>query len=423
MKRFSLLLAFITFSIFAIAQVDNQWIRYSAISPDGSQIAFTFKGDIYLVESQGGQARPLTFHEAHDFMPVWSPDGQTIAFASNRFGNFDIYTIPVEGGEANRLTFHSNDEFCYDFDHEGKNIIFSGHRMDDVNHRQFPTPSQTEVYMVPVKGGRVEQLWTIPGEDICVSKDGNTMVYHDKPGGENQFRKHHQSAVCRDIWMWDKNSDTHKMLTNYKGEDRNPVFSPDEQSLYYLSEKSGTFNVHKLALNNPTNNIQITNFDFHPVRYLSISNDGKLCYTYHGNLYTQREGETPMKLEVEIITEEKSNNEVILPITGNVSEMAVSPNGKEVAYIVRGEIFVSSVEGKMTRRITETPAQEKFVSFSPDGKSLLYASERNGRWSIFKNTRNMDAEPYFYAATLLKEEPLIDNDFDNYQPEYSPDGK
>lgn len=423
MKRFSLLLLFIAIFTFTYSQADSQWIRYSAISPDGSQIAFTFKGDIYLVNTGGGQTRPLTFHKAHDFKPVWSPDGETLAFASNRFGNFDVYSIPAKGGEAQRLTFHSNDEFCYWFTHDGEKVIFGGHRMDDVKHRQYPTSGQTEVYLVPLNRERIEQLWTIPGEDICVSNDGETIIYHDKPGGENPFRKHHQSAVCRNIWMWDKISGTHKILTKFKGEDRNPVFSPDEQGLYYLSEESGTFNVHKMDLDNPANNTQISNFDFHPVRYLSISIDGKLCYTWHGNLYTQQEGEEPIKLDVEILTEGKSNNELILPITGNVSEMAVSPNGKEVAYIVRGEIFVSSVEGKMTRRITETPAQESFVSFSPDGKTLLYASERNTKWSIYKTNKVNDAEPYFYAATLLKEEAVIENEHDNYQPKFSPDGK
>ncbi|MFO0415393.1 MAG: peptidase S41, partial [Bacteroidota bacterium] len=89
------------------------WLRYPSISPDGKTIAFTYKGDLYTVPSSGGRAVALTMHDAHDFMPVWSTDGKTIAFASDRYGNFDIFTIPAEGGNANRLTYHSANEYPY----------------------------------------------------------------------------------------------------------------------------------------------------------------------------------------------------------------------------------------------------------------------------------------------------------------------
>ena len=83
------------------------WLRYPSISPDGKTIVFTYKGDLYKVAATGGTATPLTMHEAHDFMPVWSNDGKTIAFASDRYGNFDVYTISINGGEAKRITYHS----------------------------------------------------------------------------------------------------------------------------------------------------------------------------------------------------------------------------------------------------------------------------------------------------------------------------
>jgi len=423
MKKFYLLFFFFTICTFISAQDGLEWFRYAAISPDGNNIAFTFKGDIYVVSSAGGNAQPVTFHQAHDYNPVWSHDGKKLAFASNRFGNFDVFVVDAQGGDPLRLTYHSNPEIPFTFTADDKSVIFGGHRLDAVTHRQYPTNSQPEVYQVPIEGGRVTQLWTIPAEDIKVSKDGNHFIYHDKKGGENTWRKHHVSSITRDIWLYDKTKDSHTMITSFKGEDRNPVFVDDEKSIYYLSEESGSFNVHKLSLENPANKTQITFFKMYPVRFLSVANTGMLCYTFNGELYTQIPQEQPIKVNVSIRTESKINNQLIIPVSGNISEMSVSPNGKEVAYIVRGEIFVSSVEGGITKRITNTPGQERFVSFSPDGSAILYSSERDGKWIICQTKKVRTEEPYFYVSTLLEETILISNEKHNYQPQYSPDGK
>ncbi|WP_420387539.1 S41 family peptidase [Roseivirga sp.] len=405
------------------AQETPRWIRYQSISPDGQNIAFTYKGDLYVVPSSGGEARQITFHEAHDYMPVWSKDGQQIAFASDRYGNFDVYVMNAAGGAAKRLTFHSNDESPFSFSHDNTSVIFGAQRMDTKEHRQYPTGSQPELYSVPVMGGRVDQIFTIPAEHVQVSKDGNTMVYHDKKGGENEWRKHHVSSITRDLWIYDKSTDTHKMLTTRAGEDRQPVFSADEQSVYYLSEASGTFNVHKMNLSNPSQSQQLTSFDLHPVRFLSFGS-GTLAFGYDGELYTMREGGQPQKVNVTIRTQEKANADKFISINGGVREMAISPNGKEIAFVARGEVFVTSVDGSLTKRITDTPEAEQFVTFSPDGKSVVYAAERDGKWSIFKTTRQREAqEPFFFASTLISEEPLFTVDVDAYMPNFSPDGK
>lgn len=407
----------------ATAQVTNpQWIRYQSISPDGSQIVFTYMGDLYKVPTAGGAATQLTFHEAHDYEAIWSKDGKTIAFASDRYGNFDIYTMSINGGAAKRITFHSNDETPYSFTNDGKNVIFGALRMDIAEHRSFPTGSQTELYSVPVTGGRVDQLFTFPAEYVKISKNGKQMVYHDKPGGENEWRKHHTSAVTRDLWKYDVDSDTHTMITSFNGEDRQPVYSPDESSLYYLSEVSGNFNIHKISIANPGSNEQLTDFKTHPVRFLSIGN-GTLAFGYDGELYTMREGESPKKVNVRITTAEKSNSDRFITINGGVDEMAISPNGKEIAFTARGEVFVTNVDGSLTKRITNTPEQERFVTFAPDGKGVVYASEREGKWSIFKTEKTRDEEPFVFASTLLSESVLISDDIDNYMPEFSPDRK
>jgi tricorn protease len=423
LKKYLILFLCAICLISGYAQTNPLWLRYPAISPDGQKIVFTYKGDLYVVPTSGGPATPLTFHEAHDFMPVWSKDSQQIAFASDRYGNFDVFIIAVDGGEAKRLTFHSVPEYPYSFTADNQSVIFGGVRQDDVLHRQYPTGSQPEVYSVPKAGGHIDLMWTFPAENIQVSKSGKQILYHDKKGGENEWRKHHQSAITRDIWLFDADAKTHTMITSFKGEDRNPVFSADERSFYYLSEESGSFNVHMQGLAAPQNKQQITSFKTHPVRFLSASTTGTLCFSYDGEIYTQQPNGTPQKVNVVIRADSKSNNDKILPISGNVREMAVAPSGKEVAYIVRGEIFVSSVEGGVTKRITNTPEQERFLSYSPDGETLLYASERTGAWRIYQTQKVRKEEPYFYASTLLKEEAVITSAVDNYQPQYSPDGK
>ncbi len=406
----------------SFGQITPKWIRYQSISPDGEKIIFTYKGNLFVVPAGGGDAKQLTFHESHDYMPVWSKDGKQIAFASDRYGNFDIFVMDALGGPAKRLTFHSNDEHPYTFSADNKSVIFGGVRQDLAEHRQFPASYQPELYKVSVEVGRIDQIFTIPAEFVQISKDGNTFVYHDKKGQENEWRKHHLSSVTRDLWKYDVDTDTHTKITSFEGEDRQPVFAENEDHLYYLSEKSGGFNVHKLTISNPDQDKQLTNFKNFPVRFLSFGN-GILCFGYDGDLYTLKEGEDPVKVEVNIRTQALENSDKYISIKDGVQELEVAPNGKEIAFIARGEVFVTSVDGSLTKRITSTPHQERFVTFTPDGKSVVYASERDGKWNIYKTEKTRKEEPFFYASTLLKEETLISAETDSYMPAFSPDGK
>lgn len=422
MKKIISLFSFAAlFALQVNAQSNPKWLRYSSISPDGKTIVFTYKGDLYTVPTSGGTASALTMHEAHDFMPIWSKDGKTIAFASDRYGNFDVYTIPATGGEAKRVTFHSAPEYPYDFTQDNQQIIFGASRMDLASNRQFPTGAMPELYSVSINGGKPTQILTTPAEDVKLSKDGSKMIYHDKKGGENAWRKHHTSSITRDIWIYDKKADKHTKLTNFNGEDRNPVFANGEKDLIYLSEESGSFNIHKMSVAGGKSE-KLTSFKKHPVRYLSTALDGTLCFSYDGELYTMKAGGNPQKLAVQISADARKNDEQVMRVSSG-SSIAVSPNGKEVAFLYRGDVFVSSVEGGITKRITNTPTQEVGVGFSPDGKSIIYTAERNNKWSIFESSKQRADEPYFYAATLIKETPVLDNANDNTQPLYSPDGK
>lgn len=416
------------FSLLGALLLGNQvmaqplWLRYPAISPDGNSIVFVYKGDLYKVPTKGGDAIPLTIYEGHETNPVWSPDGQSIAFASDRYGNMDVFVMPANGGEAKRLTQYSAWDIPTGFTPDGKNVIFQSGRQDPHTSVQFPIRMLGEIYQIAVTGGNPKQITAASGELAMISPNGKTLVYQDNKGYEDYYRKHQTSSIARDVWKMDLATKKHTKLTSFKGEDRNPVFASDKE-IYYLSEQPGSFNVFKLSLDNPANPTAITKLADHPIRNLSISQSGQLCFSYNGEIYTCREGTTPQPVTVNILTDPRSNQYKNVPVNGGVNEMAVSPNGKEVAYIVRGEVFVSAVEGGITKRITNTPQQERSVHFSPDGNALIYSAERNGSWDIFQTTRVRKDEPYFYASTLLKEEALVATPADEFQANYSPDGK
>lgn len=421
-------LFFITTFLIALAQsllgMDKpQWLRYPSISPDGETIVFEFGGDLFTVSTEGGNARALTSNQAYDYQPIWSPDSKTIAFASDRYGNFDIFTISATGGVPNRITFNSKGETPSSFTPDGQNILFSSTIGDDSRNAMFPSGVLPELYSVPAKGGKTSQILTTPALDAKYSEDMNYILYRDSKGYEDHWRKHHTSAVTRDIWLYDVQNKKHSMFSTFNGEDLYPVYNAANDEIYYLSEKSGSFNVWKAPVNNKTQLTQISTFDKHPVRFLSISDKNKLCYFWNGEIYTQEEGKDPVKLLVNITTDSKENEVSFEKLSSGATEMSVSPDGKEVAFIIRGEVFVTSVEYGTTKRITNTPEQERSVSYSPDGKALLYASERNGSWNLYQTKMTREDEKQFANSTILKEEALLEIDAEAFQPKYSPDGK
>lgn len=166
-------------------------MRYPAISPNGEEVAFTYKGDIYKVSVNGGQAIRLTTNEAYDTTPVWSPDGSKIAFVSDRYyGSHDIYVMSRDGGVAKRVTTHSNRETILDFSADGQYIYYTAHIQDPASSALFPTGSLNEVYRVPVEGGRTTLEIATPVAMGEISGDGRYLIYEDIKGFENAWRKH-----------------------------------------------------------------------------------------------------------------------------------------------------------------------------------------------------------------------------------------
>ncbi|WP_291529357.1 S41 family peptidase [Bacteroides sp. UBA939] len=423
MKRFltCIALGFTTMAGYATTPL---WMRDIQISPDGTEIAFCYKGDIYKVPAQGGTAIQLTTQESYEQTPIWSPDGKQIAFASDRNGNFDIFVMPAGGGTAQRLTTNSANELPSTFTPDSKYIFFSAAIQDPAHSALFPTTAMTELYKVPSTGGRTEQVSGTPAEAVCFDKSGSRFFYQDRKSIESEWRKHHTSSITRDVWMYDTKTGKHTNLTQRAGEDRNPVVSPDGETLYILSERNGgSFNVYSLPLSQPQTVEAVTSFKTHPVRFLSISQSGTLCYGYDGEIYTQQNGATPRKINVEITRDDRPQI-ANLNLTDNATSALVSPDGKQVAFIARGEVFVTSTDYTTTKQITKTAANEDALSFAPDNRTLAYTSERTGNRQIYLAKISRKEDPNFPNATTVTEEVLLPSGtIERAAPQFSPDGK
>lgn len=393
------------------------WLRNVAISPDGKTVAFTYKGDIYTVPATGGIARQLTSDKAYDSYPVWSPDGKMIAFSSTRDGSEDIFVIPAGGGTARRLTTDSGSEVPRAWI-DNETVVFSATGLPACEAAQGPFSQQ--VYTVKTDASRPAMMSTIPMAAISIRPDGS-YLYQDRKGYENAFRKHETSSSTGDIRLVLKDG-TDKCLTTFKGNDQNPVWT-GEDTFVYLSEEDGTLNVYSRNLSG-SDKRKLTAFAKHPVRSLSASSDGSvLAFSWDGEIYTLRPGSEPLKLQVSIVSDDYDADVVDRLVTAGASAMAVSPTGKEVAFVIRGDVYVTSVEYKTTKRITDTPGQERCLSFSKDGRTLVYDSERDGLWQLFTATIKNPDEKQFAYATEIVEEPLYSSDKAAQQPEFSPDGK
>lgn len=413
------------------------WMRYCAISPDGSTIAFSYKGDLFTVPVTGGRAYQVTSNPAYDYNPVWSPDSKKIAFASDRIGSFDVFVVGKEGGEPIRLTTNTRAESPVAFI-DNDNLLFESNVMPSAENTLCPLGGFSQLYRVNLKGGRPVMYSSFPMEMISFSKERKSFLYQDIKGFENKWRKHHTSSVTRDIWHCTiqdnapevetvKNASFVK-ITDFKGEDRNPVMAPDGKSFYYLSESDGTLNIYKSNLAEAVKNgkaakTQITKYSGNPVRFLSIAENGTLCYGYNGEIYTMKEGSAPIKLKVNIVTDKMDKDLVKRIVNSGAVDLAVSKDGKQVAFLYHGDVYVTSTEYKTTKQITCTPEQERNIDFAPDGRSITYSSERNGLWQVYKSSIVNKEEKFFPYATELKEERVTNSDQTSFQPKYSPDGK
>lgn len=420
MNRLLLLFCLLLGSVL-LAGAEPLWMRYGAISPDGGKIAFAYKGDIYVVDSGGGLARRLTTGESYESAPVWSHDGERLAFVSDRHGGMDVFVMPVAGGMAKRVTTHSARETVLAFSQDDRYIYYSAAVQAPASSVAFTKGWITELYRIPVAGGRPEQVVAAPVSSLCFDKDGKSFLYENRTGGEDMWRKHHVSSVARDIFHYDAATGKHTQVTTNVGEDRTPLYTPDGGMVFLSERNGGAFNIYKADVQATGKAVPLTDFKNHPVRFLTQAKNGKLCFGWQGEIYTMEPGGKPRKVAIEIVNDVEGEQKDMITLRG-AAEFALPEKGDDIAVISRGEVFAVSGKYGTAKQLTHTPEAERGITMSPDGKMVVYASCRTGCWNLYKAARVRGEEVDFAHATLIDEQPLFKDGVERMCPSFSPDG-
>lgn len=398
------------------------WVRSPVISPDGQRIAFVLRGQIRLVGVGGGVAVPLSPAEAYSAAPVWSPDSQQLAFASDLQGDDDVYVAQLGTGVMTRRTFSSAPEVPTGWSPDGKNVVFTSPRLGDPQASRFTALlGQSQVYATPATSGGKTLLIPTFAQQASWNPAGTKLVYAYNSSLDPAARQKRVAANAGEIWLYDPKTRQHQALVRDGKDARTPVWAPDGQAVYYLSERSGRLNIWKRELASG-HDTQLTEFANQPVRGLSVSKGGVLAFVQAGQLYTLRPGGRPQMVRVDLAEVRPDSHRTYVDTAS--AEFQVSPDGKLFALTSRGNVFLMDKQGQ-TYQVTDTPEEERNVSFSPDGGFLTYSSARRGadgqlQWRLYKNHLPHKGD---YTLGTYQESVINTGAGAAQQPVWSPDGQ
>jgi tricorn protease len=374
------LVVFMTLSFFSLSSAEPiKFARYPNIC--NGKIAFTYHGDIWVANQDGSSPSRLTDHVAMDIHPRFSPDGQWIAFSSDRMGNYDLWLIPVKGGQARQLTFHTSDDTMVNWTPDGKKLIFSTSRKGT-----FSSP----LYMVDLEGGLPLPMDIDVGSAGMISQDGKMLAFNRL--GFRYWRKHYRGNNNTDIWVQDLTSKEIKHLTDTDikefrkhTQDAYPMWGRDGW-IYFMSERDDIFNVWKISPQGGSPE-QVTFHKKDGIQYPSISPDGStIVYENEFELWRYDIGQPePRKIPVSIDFDIKDNLVEYIHVDSKADGFAPSPDGQYLAVDFHGEIFLVPTDPEVGEKtqVTASPWRDTEPLYSPDGRSLAYVSDESGDWEIW----------------------------------------
>ncbi len=400
-------------------ETERPFARFPDVSPDGRTVAFSFQGDIWTVPVDGGRAVRLTIHEAYESHPRISPDGTRLAFMSDRYGSDDIFVMELDDGNPRRLTYHSATDVLSDWTPDDR-LLFETERTYAQVERE------NEIYHVAVSGGTPDRLLDAFGYTPVMSPDGRFIAFTFRTNGE--WRKGYHGPANKDVWLYDTRDDEYTRLTDFEGNDIRPQWS-DSRTLLFVSERDGTYNLYRQPLNDngaPTGDPeQLTRFEDDGVRDFDVGGGaGDVVVLERGtDLYVWREdaGE-PRLLSIDLPRDYRFDPVERRTYTGNTSEYAVSPNGKYLAFTVRGELFVTrnTDEESRTVRLTDHPYRDQDVAWLSD-TALIFTSDREGQYELYRLESADPEQPDLYLSLKHRAVRLTETEADESAPVMAPD--
>ena len=376
-----------------------------SLTPDAAFTIFSWAGDLWSVPTDGGPAVRLTSHPADELASKVSPDGSLLAFESNRDGAKNLYVADLSivngtliAGAPRRVTVADASHSVSGFTPEGDALLFSSFQERDIYREE-------RMYRAPLDGGAVERLTDAFGEHPVMSADGERVVF--ARGSNTTFRPVYRGTATGEIWSFEPASGSFFRLTTDTSDDMQPHPLPDGSTLY-IGSSTGQYNLtrHTPGAWQPE---VLTDFKpsadettiAHGVRDLDVSGDGSTAvFVVWDGIYTldlSDKNATPKEIEIAISGDTNAGSIENMDLDREASETALSPDGKTIAIVARGEIYVRSTdEGRPARRVTNSEARDQQIAWSPDGTRLYFVSDMEGPESIYAATvalSRQDLEP------------------------------
>ncbi|MBR4137885.1 MAG: PD40 domain-containing protein, partial [Bacteroidales bacterium] len=412
---FSMLLALGTLSL--QAQNEAKMLRFPAIH--GNQVVFSYAGDLYTVDINGGVARQLTNDpDGFEIFARYSPDGKNIAFTGQYDGNTEVYVMLAEGGEPQRVTYTATLDRDDLSDRMGpNNIVMTWKDNENIVYRSRRITWDDfvgQLFVANINGGLGEQLPFEEGGWITYSPDG-TKIAFNRVMREFRTWKYYRGGMADDVWIFDFNTKELTNITNNVAQDIFPMWAGDK--IYFCSDRDRTMNIFCYDLGTKQTT-KVTDYTYYDVKYPSLG-DNDIIYENGGMLFRLSLADNSIhKIPVQIIGDGITSRNKYVDASKYINSGSVSPDGKRIVLDARGDVWTLPVEEGITRNLTKSDGvHDRNVAWSPDGEYIAYISDRTGNDELYIQKQDGKEE-----AIQLTDPKSVSETY-KYQPSWSPDSK